>query len=211
MTLDNEHDLNNGRQGATVNTDIHLLITTSKLFHPPDSLNPRNKYHVAQILLIDITFQLDLRVLLLSQRLRHPFSPSLRSPNTPSRPASHFSKKKKKKAVARLNTVIIMMLLQLIMFFLVVAVDSINTTTCKVTSQAFASNTSSSATLIQGFTSNVTFFAPLAAPLYHNITVGEAWVYPSSANDLGARDMSCECFNPDGEFHFLGSRVDLAE
>ena len=37
----------------------------------------------------------------------------------------------------------------------------------------------------------------LLPPLYHNVTTGEAWVYPSSKYDLGARAMSCECFDPD--------------
>lgn len=40
---------------------------------------------------------------------------------------------------------------------------------------------------------NVTF---LSAPYYRNVTAGNAWVVPSSAYDLGARDMSCECFDP---------------
>ena len=102
--------------------------------------------------------------------------------------------------VARSN-IISTMLLQTMVSLSVGAANSINTTTCNVTFPAVASNTSSSVTFTQGFTSNATVFAPLAAPLYHNVTVGEAWVFPSSANDLGARDMSCECFNPDGEFH----------
>lgn len=38
----------------------------------------------------------------------------------------------------------------------------------------------------------------LSAPYYRNVSVGAAWVVPSSAYDLGARDMSCECFDPSG-------------
>ena len=37
----------------------------------------------------------------------------------------------------------------------------------------------------------------LSAPCYRNVTNGSVWVIPSSAFDLGARDMSCECFDPD--------------
>ncbi|KAK4694599.1 hypothetical protein P7C71_g3006, partial [Lecanoromycetidae sp. Uapishka_2] len=39
-------------------------------------------------------------------------------------------------------------------------------------------------------------FSPLLPPLNPPITPGLAWVYPSSPNDLGARSMSCECFDP---------------
>ena len=38
----------------------------------------------------------------------------------------------------------------------------------------------------------------LLAPHIYNVSAGAAWVFPSSANDLGARGMSCECFNPNG-------------
>ena len=38
----------------------------------------------------------------------------------------------------------------------------------------------------------------LQAPKYPNVTIGQAWVYPSSPFDLGARAMSCECFAPTG-------------
>ena len=82
--------------------------------------------------------------------------------------------------------------------------STINTTTAATNAslttltQAFTTN-ASSALLTQDFTTNSTLVAPLAAPLYRNVTTGEAWVYPSSANDLGARDMSCECFDPGGE------------
>ncbi|KAI4139724.1 MAG: hypothetical protein LQ341_004107 [Variospora aurantia] len=36
-------------------------------------------------------------------------------------------------------------------------------------------------------------------PGYHrNVSAGAAWVLPASRTDLGARAMSCECFDPDG-------------
>ena len=38
--------------------------------------------------------------------------------------------------------------------------------------------------------------ASLLPPLYNNVTVGDAWVFPSSNFDLGAKGMSCECFDP---------------
>ena len=34
------------------------------------------------------------------------------------------------------------------------------------------------------------------APYYHNVSIGNVWVLPSSKYDLGARDMTCECFDP---------------
>jgi hypothetical protein len=40
-------------------------------------------------------------------------------------------------------------------------------------------------------------FQLLAAPLYRNVTVGQAWVYPSNPFDLSPRSISCECFNAD--------------
>ena len=49
-------------------------------------------------------------------------------------------------------------------------------------------------------TSNMSF----SAPYFHNVSGGDVWVYPSSPTDLGARDMSCECFDPDRKlFLFL--------
>ena len=47
--------------------------------------------------------------------------------------------------------------------------------------------------------SNVTFSA-LLAPVHHNVSAGSAWVYPSSDHDIGAKDMSCECFDPERMF-----------
>lgn len=39
-------------------------------------------------------------------------------------------------------------------------------------------------------------------PGYHrNVSAGAAWVLPASRTDLGARAMSCECFDPDGKYH----------
>ena len=43
--------------------------------------------------------------------------------------------------------------------------------------------------------SNVSSYLP---PYYRNVTAGGAWVLPASPYDLGARAMSCECFDPDG-------------
>ena len=54
-----------------------------------------------------------------------------------------------------------------------------------------ASNFSSSTNLSTNATS-------LLAPFYHNVTTGGAWVLPASPFDLGARAMTCECFDPDG-------------
>lgn len=42
----------------------------------------------------------------------------------------------------------------------------------------------------------------LLAPLYRAGNVGQAWVFPSSAFDLGARSMGCECFNPEGKMPY---------
>ena len=38
------------------------------------------------------------------------------------------------------------------------------------------------------------------APYYHNVSAGDVWVVPSSKYDLGARDMTCECFDPSRKF-----------
>ncbi|KAL8804623.1 MAG: hypothetical protein Q9182_002431 [Xanthomendoza sp. 2 TL-2023] len=43
-------------------------------------------------------------------------------------------------------------------------------------------------------TSNVT---SLLAPYYRNVTTGGAWVLPASSHDIGARAMTCECFDPE--------------
>ena len=40
----------------------------------------------------------------------------------------------------------------------------------------------------------------VAAPYYRNVSAGDAWVIPSSAYDIGARDMTCECFDPDSKW-----------
>ena len=60
------------------------------------------------------------------------------------------------------------------------------------------------------FYRNITAFAPsnmsFSAPYFHNVSAGDVWVYPSSPTDLGARDMSCECFDPDRKsstFHLV--------
>ena len=36
----------------------------------------------------------------------------------------------------------------------------------------------------------------LSAPYYREVSAGAAWVIPRSMFDLGARDMTCECFDP---------------
>ncbi|KAM0799925.1 hypothetical protein BDR22DRAFT_272021 [Usnea florida] len=75
-------------------------------------------------------------------------------------------------------------------------------TQCSITSTSgllppiFVLNETSPALPPLAFTNNVTRFATLAAPLYGNVAAGDVWVFPSSANDLGARQMSCECFDP---------------
>ena len=38
------------------------------------------------------------------------------------------------------------------------------------------------------------------APYVRNVTADYAWVVPRSKFDFGARDMTCECFDPAGEF-----------
>ena len=38
----------------------------------------------------------------------------------------------------------------------------------------------------------------LMAPLFHSISMGPAWIVPTSF-DVGARSMSCECFDPSRE------------
>ena len=43
----------------------------------------------------------------------------------------------------------------------------------------------------------------LLAPFYRNVTAGGAWVLPESPFDLGARAMTCECFDPDGTYLML--------
>lgn len=48
-------------------------------------------------------------------------------------------------------------------------------------------------------TSNLTNFTIPSAPLYNNVSAGGAWVIPASNYDLGARAMTCECFDPNRE------------
>ena len=40
----------------------------------------------------------------------------------------------------------------------------------------------------------------LLPPFYNNVTAGDAWVFPSSNFDLGAKGMGCECFDPTSKF-----------
>ncbi len=42
-------------------------------------------------------------------------------------------------------------------------------------------------------------FANLLAPVFREVETGNAWVFPNSSFDLGARSMTCECFDPSGE------------
>ena len=37
------------------------------------------------------------------------------------------------------------------------------------------------------------------APYYRNTTAGAVWVVPDSPFDIGARSMSCECFESNGK------------
>lgn len=57
--------------------------------------------------------------------------------------------------------------------------------------------TPSNNTNVTGSFTNTT--AP-SAPLYNNVSVGVAWVFPASDHDIGARGMRCECFDPDCKF-----------
>lgn len=50
---------------------------------------------------------------------------------------------------------------------------------------------------IREYPSNSSTNVSLWAPYYRNVSAGAAWVIPQSTFDLGARAMSCECFNPD--------------
>ena len=50
---------------------------------------------------------------------------------------------------------------------------------------------------LTNLTSNSTNVTSPIAPLYHNVSVGVAWGIPASTYDLGARGMTCECFDPD--------------
>ncbi len=57
---------------------------------------------------------------------------------------------------------------------------------------------------LRGLSANVsTNVTLLSAPYYRNASAGAAWVVPSSAYDLVARDMSCECFDPSGTLKML--------
>jgi hypothetical protein len=53
---------------------------------------------------------------------------------------------------------------------------------------------------LRGLEDKVTTNVSLWAPYYRDVSAGEAWMIPSSAVDLGARAMECQCFNPDGTF-----------
>ena len=49
-----------------------------------------------------------------------------------------------------------------------------------------------------GISTNHSKYASLLAPVYREAEAGDVWVYPNSSFDLGARAMSCECFDPSG-------------
>ena len=52
---------------------------------------------------------------------------------------------------------------------------------------------------LRGFPGNIsTNVTLLSAPYYRNVSAGAAWVVPRSVYDLGARGMTCECFDPNG-------------
>ena len=50
-------------------------------------------------------------------------------------------------------------------------------------------------TSLTNLTGNVTK-STVSAPYFRNVSAGDAWVVPSSAFDLGARYVNCECFDP---------------
>ena len=51
-------------------------------------------------------------------------------------------------------------------------------------------------------------YGSLLAPVYRGVETGHAWVYPKSSFDLGARSMTCECFDPSGKpAHLISSRA----
>lgn len=37
----------------------------------------------------------------------------------------------------------------------------------------------------------------LLPPLHRSISIGKNWVFPASDHDIGAREMACECFDPE--------------
>ena len=50
----------------------------------------------------------------------------------------------------------------------------------------------------------------LLAPVYRPVEIGNAWVFPNSSFDLGARSMSCECFDPSGSSAALTDNTSIA-
>lgn len=56
---------------------------------------------------------------------------------------------------------------------------------------------------------NVSFSGALLPAYHRNTTAGAAWVIPASPFDLGARSMTCECFDPD-ETCCMPSSTDIA-
>lgn len=46
---------------------------------------------------------------------------------------------------------------------------------------------------------NLTANGTLLMAYHRSVAAGAAWVMPASPFDLGARAMTCECFDPDGE------------
>lgn len=68
------------------------------------------------------------------------------------------------------------------------------TFSCYCLAEVFTGNLSS----LVGSAKNVS--SGFIAPYYHNVSVGNVWVLPSSKYDLGARGMTCECFDPDRKF-----------
>lgn len=167
---------------------MQSLPTLNKVL--PRSINKHQRKScfpaLAQHLAFKHTAQLESQISLLSHRLKHLVSPV-------TRPHQQID-------TLRTFTIIIMLLPAILFLFTATAHGS-NTSTSATFPHTFASNTStSSAIQPHAFASNTTVYALLVAPIYRNVTAGDAWVFPSSANDLGARSMACECFSPDGGF-----------
>ncbi|CAF9932581.1 hypothetical protein IMSHALPRED_008929, partial [Imshaugia aleurites] len=87
------------------------------------------------------------------------------------------------------------MLLPTLVCLFIATAHCVDTTTSNVVTSNVASNPSSTL-FTHTSPSNAGIFAPLAAPIYRNVTYGDAWILPSTTNDLGPRYPICECYNP---------------
>lgn len=83
----------------------------------------------------------------------------------------------------------------------IVSLVVVSTTACVLFSAVVGSKSTGGLDQLSVASAEVKF-AQLLPPLYRNVSAGGTWVYPSSAYDIGARDMTCECFNPDSESLF---------